>query len=712
MPSSRPTIFFCCVALAFTAVAPSPALANPAGTAHSTPNYGVSGVSFQCGAAQNYSCTAGGYNGGAAAGSGWPWSLYGGQWASYVGNDPHNCTLYAAFRVHENGVGNPGWSDNANGWANKAWSHGTPVDQSPAPGAIAQWNVPGAFGHVAYVDSVDSGGAGITITEDNYIDNSSRYYPGGFTARVHISAGSPAWPDNFIHFADQGSVGPPTPPPPPKDGDFVVNNGAVYRLAGGAPIYVSTWNNVGGQQATTTLDDGAFAALRQFPTDGTLLNGSGGGVFVVAGGAPLYLSNYAAIGGSRGGIGVDQAAIDNAGGGTVWGHLRAVPSDGTILDASGGGVFVVAGGAPLYVSNWGNIGGMRGGVLVDQWDIDNASNPAAHLRMLPLDGTAINSVLTGTVYVIAGGAPIAVSSWDAIGGARPSVGVDQWDLDNLTNPAAHLRKLPADGTLLNTIAGPVYVVAGGAPIFVSSWDAIGGQKPATTVDPWAINNIGNAVVHLNAVPAEGTVLLPGAEAYVVAGGAPLFVHDWAAVGGARPGVIIDPWVLANTANPAAHLLSVPRDGTFLASAAGHFARIAGGAPFTVSDWTLFGGPKPFVIVDDWNFNHLQDPRAHLHKVPADGTHVEALPSKQHWSFHGGERFEANSIPDQTSVEDESLSLYPRYSNGQPLGVPVEENLPTMGCSNAGPAPLWSLAFALLALAVRRRPGKERAGSSA
>jgi surface antigen len=651
MPSSRPTIFFCCVALAFTAVAPSPALANPAGTAHSTPNYGVSGVSFQCGAAQNYSCTAGGYNGGAAAGSGWPWSLYGGQWASYVGNDPHNCTLYAAFRVHENGVGNPGWSDNANGWANKAWSHGTPVDQSPAPGAVAQWNVPGAFGHVAYVDAVDSGGAGITITEDNYIDNSSRYYPGGFTARIHINAGSPAWPDNFIHFADQGSVGPPTPPPPPKDGDFVVNNGAVYRLAGGAPIYVSTWNAVGGSQATTTLDDGAFAALRQFPTDGTQLNGSGGGVFIVAGGAPLYLSNYAAIGGSRGGIGVDQAAIDNAGGGTVWGHLRAVPADGTILEASGGGVFVVAGGAPLYVSNWDNIGGMRGGVLVDQWD-----------------------------------------------------------LDNLTNPAAHLRKLPADGTLLNTIAGPVYVVAGGAPIFVSSWAALGGQKPSTTVDPWSVNNTGNPIVHLNAVPAEGTVLLPGTEAYVVAGGAPLFVHDWSAVGGARPGVIIDPWAIANTANPAAHLLSVPRDGTFLASAAAHFVRIVGGAPFTVSDWSLFGGPKPFILIDDWNLTHLQDARSHLNKAPIDGTHVEALPSKQHWSFHGGERFEANSIPDQTAVEDQSLSLYPRYSNGQPLGVPVEENSPTMGCSNAGPAPLWSLAFALLALAVRR-PGKERSGSS-
>ena len=701
MASSQFTIFLKRLGILLLSIAPCAALANPAGSGHSTPNYGVSGVSFQCGAAQNYTCTAGGYNGGSAAGSGWPWSLYGGQWASYVGNDPHNCTLYSAFRVHQNGVGNPGWSDNANGWANKAWAHGTPVDQSPAPGAIAQWNVPGAFGHVAYVESVDAGGSGITITEDNYIDSSSRYYPGGFTARIHINAGSPAWPDNFIHFADQGSVGPPTP----KDGDFVVNNGAVYRLAGGAPIYLSTWDAVGGPQATTTLDDGAFAALRQFPTDGTLLNGSGGGVFVSAGGAPLYLSNYAAIGGPRGGIGVDQAAIDNAGGGSVWGHLRAVPADGTLLDASGGGVFVVAGGAPLYVSHWDNIGGVRAGVAVDQWDIDNASNPAAHLRMFPLDGTAIVSVLSGAVYVIAGGAPIYVSNWDAIGGSRPAVGVDQWDLDNLTNPAAHLRKLPADGTLLNTIAGPVYVVAGGAPIFVSAWAAIGGQKPSVTVDPWAVGNIGNAIVHLNAVPVDGTVLLPGTEVYVVAGGAPLFVHDWTGVGGARPGVIIDPWVLANTANPAAHLLSVPRDGTFLASAAGRFARIAGGAPFTVSDWTLFGGPKPLVIVDDWNFNHLQDPRAHLNKVPADGAHVEALPSKQHWSFHGCERFEASSIAAQIQVEDQSLSSYPRYTIDQPLGVAVEEHSPTTGCSSAGTDPLCLLAFGLLALAVLRRQGR-------
>lgn len=101
----------------------------------------------------------------------------------------------------------------------------------------------------------------------------------------------------------------------PGEGSFVSHNGFVYRIAGGAPVYVSNWAAVGGPQTAIPLTDGQFAALPQYPRDGTVLIANTGAVYVTAGGAPLYLSNWNAIGGQRPGIGVDQAAVDNAGGG-------------------------------------------------------------------------------------------------------------------------------------------------------------------------------------------------------------------------------------------------------------------------------------------------------------------------------------------------------------------------------------------------------------
>ena len=66
----------------------------------------------------------------------------------------------------------------------------------------------------------------------------------------------------------------------------------------------------------------------------------------------------------------------------------------------------------------------------------------------PADGTLISTVQDGRVYRIAGGASLYVSTWSAVGGPQPTVAVDQWDVDNTSNPAAHLLGYPADGTLI------------------------------------------------------------------------------------------------------------------------------------------------------------------------------------------------------------------------------------------------------------------------
>jgi hypothetical protein len=458
-------------------------------------------------------------------------------------------------------------------------------------------------------------GSEVHVIADNYIGPHSN----GYTDSGWISASSV---EEFLHPHDLSGGGGGGV----SEGSFVSNDGFVYRIAGGAPIYVSNWSAVGGPQPSTALSDAEFAALPQYPRDGTFLNSSTGAVYRVAGGSPLFVSNWNAVGGPQPYVTVDQAAIDNAGGGVPWSHLRPYPADGTFLNSSTGAVYRMAGGAPLFVSNWSAVGGPQPYVTIDQWDIENISNPAAHLRLYPADGTFLNSS-TGAVYRMAGGAPLFVSNWNAVGGPQPYVMVDQWDLENISNPAAHLRPYPADGTFLNSSTGAVYRVAGGAPLFLSNWSAVGGPQPYVTVDQWDIENI---------------------------------------------------------SNPAAHLNPVPSDGTFLNTSTGHVYRIAGGAPFAVSSWNVFGGEQPYTTVDEWDLEHITNPAAHLTATPTNGTVVEGLPSDTYWSFTSGLRSPIAVISGATTVDDVGLAAYPQLTAPVTDGANAGLQVPTkVGGSSAG-----------------------------
>ena len=118
-------------------VAASGAEAAPSATTHPLPHSTSAGVARLCGPSPAYACTTAGY---AGKSTGWWGAKYGAGYASANQFGYHNCTLYAAFRVAQNGLGDPGWSDNANGWDTKAWNAGTHVDQSPGLGSVAQWN--------------------------------------------------------------------------------------------------------------------------------------------------------------------------------------------------------------------------------------------------------------------------------------------------------------------------------------------------------------------------------------------------------------------------------------------------------------------------------------------------------------------------------------------------------------------------------------------
>jgi len=190
----------------------SPAGATASNSQNPAPNYlnwAKTKANYPCYATKSYSCTTptgydplvNGKGSPSAKKTDWAWREYGPGQASVNSFGYHNCTLYVAYRLESEGVPDPGVLGFARDWASKASSKHILVDQTPAQGAIAQWNVAGGgLGHVAYVESVDPGNAGITITEDNFVPSNAKSFPGGYTAEIHIKAGSKVWPANFIHF--------------------------------------------------------------------------------------------------------------------------------------------------------------------------------------------------------------------------------------------------------------------------------------------------------------------------------------------------------------------------------------------------------------------------------------------------------------------------------------------------------------------------------
>lgn len=150
-------------------------------------------------------------------------------------------------------------------------------------------------------------------------------------------------------------------------------------------------------------------------------------------------------------IDVDSDFLDGAtatagsGVGTV--GAGALP-DGTFVSYQAK-VYRLAGGAPLYVHSWSVFGARQPTVplVAAQW---KALNP------VPANGTFIRATATGKVYRIAGGAPVRVPSWSAFGGPQPTVVVDRWDIENISNQAAHLNAVPASGTTVEGLPSSQY----------------------------------------------------------------------------------------------------------------------------------------------------------------------------------------------------------------------------------------------------------------
>jgi hypothetical protein len=206
--------------------------------------------------------------------------------------------------------------------------------------------------------------------------------------------------------------------------------------------------------------------------------------------------------------------------------LRPYPADGTFAYSTANGRnYKFAGGAPEYVSaaDASKVPGYGSSPVygIDQWDLDHTSDPHAHVRAYPVDGTFIANVADGRVYRVAGGAPEYVSAADAAKvpgwGSQPITVLSAYEFGNYE----HLRRLPLDGTFIANVAdGRVYKVAGGAPIYVSAANANKvpgyGTQPVTVLSSYEFSNHGR----LLSAPADGTIVtgVPSGASWVFSGG--------------------------------------------------------------------------------------------------------------------------------------------------------------------------------------------------
>lgn len=553
-----------------------------------------------------------------------------------------NCTDYVAWKLQSLGVPNSLTSGLGNGgqWAaNAANKAGLSTGDTAEAGAAAV--MVGNPGHVAYVESVNANGT-ITVSEYNF----------DYQGDPHVRTGMPAAMGftKFVYFGLHMSGTPPNSDDPLADGHFVSYHGAVYRIAGHSPLYVSgsdaAYSDLSGWASATPINDDQWASLRSFPADGAYISDvATGRVYITAGGAPMYISGADApyLPNWTSAIRVPHWDFEN------WQHLRQYPVDGYFVrDVQTNAVYETAGGVPLYVSG-------SDAALLPQWQY---ATPVPHyefttndhFRLYPVDNTYIMDVQTGRAYVTAGGAPMYISGDDApflpqwAGANR----VPHWDFVNYQ----HLRPYPGPGELVTNVRnGNVYTILGGAPMYVSSSDAADfpGWQNATRVPGWDFS----AYEHLRQYPDDNMLLrdVQTSQVYITAGGAPLYISS-------SDAPYFSAWSWGSFKAPHwefqsyQHLRQYPADNTFLLDAVtGKVYITAGGAPLYISPpggQYLPNWPNA-VRVPDWDFVNY----GNLRQIPPDGTYVQGLPSGEVFQMVGGVavRVTTTPLPAATAVDD-------------------------------------------------------------
>jgi hypothetical protein len=252
------------------------------------------------------------------------------------------------------------------------------------------------FGHTSIVIGVSS--SGLTTLNENDTSNGLDTVP---VSNGVVGGGVTGWLHN--------------PGATLTNGSFISYQGNVYRMAGGAPIYINSLTPFG-SPSVTPVSTATWDSLAAYPSDGTTLTTPSGYVYKVAGGAPIYLSSCDVNCGSP--VDVNQASVDSNAPNPSNGvdHLNVVPADGTTLTTENGYVYKVAGGAALLLSDCDP--GCGTPVDVNQGSIDsdapNPSNGVNHLLTTPSDGTLVEGLPSGNYWEFIGGTVQSVAASSAV----------------------------------------------------------------------------------------------------------------------------------------------------------------------------------------------------------------------------------------------------------------------------------------------------------
>jgi hypothetical protein len=359
--------------------------------------------------------------------------------------------------------------------------------------------------HVSVVTSVSGG----TITTLNENDTSDSNGDNGINT-ITVSGSSWSFNGGFYTSFEWLNLASSTSPPP--NGSYVSYDGNGYAIAGGAPLYVSNWASVG-NPTVTPINTGQWDSLNPVPSNGTFIRTAGNGsIFEVAGGAPMYVSSCASFtAGCVSPVNVDPWDLANEG--SPPSHLKALVANGTFITTVGNGdFFTVAGGAAMYVASCSNFSsGCGSPVQVDPWDLANEGAQFSGLQPLVANGTFITTVGNGDIFTVAGGAAMYVASCqDLPSGCGSTVQVDPWDIGNAGTQFSGLDPAPANGTFLNAYTNGqdvgTYVVAGGSALPVSDCSVLDGCPGEVAIDDHDIVAAGTTSSVLTASPTDGTVV--------------------------------------------------------------------------------------------------------------------------------------------------------------------------------------------------------------
>jgi surface antigen len=262
------------------------------------------------------------------------------SWGEYN----RECTSWVAWRLHGHNQFEMPFHANAGDWGAKAKALGYTVNMTPAIGSVAWWNT-SSRGHVAWVEAVNSNKT-VKIEEYN-IGGSGKYDE----ATIPTSSVS-----GYIHFQDLATSF--------ADGAYITYAGDVYRMAGGAPIYVSSWGAFGKTPAGL-VSAKQWAALPRIPRDGTFITGATSKrVYRIVGGAPIYIGNWNSVGGIQPTVVVPDATIANAvkvqpATPNHYDHLNYYPT-GTnefVLASPSKKIYQITGKAAVPLTSWAAVGG-------------------------------------------------------------------------------------------------------------------------------------------------------------------------------------------------------------------------------------------------------------------------------------------------------------------------------------------------------------------